>query len=185
MSGSVGTDTSDDGVIEILIEAASRYLDRETGDIFYLGSADETRYYTPKGSNRKIRFDSLGSFTSISVDSTGSGDYSALQATDYNLMPPNAAAKGLPYTGAEIAVLSTSYFSTFRNSTKLVGKFGWPAVPKDIKEACLSIAQNLNGARSGQSSGGNVTITAAGIVIRPQDVPAFAQKVIEHYRIRN
>ena len=65
---------------------------------------------------------------------------------------------------------------------QVIGKPGWPVTPKDIQDATLTIAQSLNGARSGQTSAGKMTVTAAGIVIRPEDVPAFAQKIIESYR---
>jgi hypothetical protein len=52
----------------------------------------------------------------------------------------------------------------------------------NIKNACLSIAQSVYGARSGQTSGGKITVTAAGVVIRPEDVPPFAADIIENYR---
>ncbi len=184
LAGSVGADTSDDTVIEILIEAASRYIDRETDKRFYLNSTDETRYYTVgEDGTYCVKIDPLGTLTSISVDYAGIRSYTALIAADYDLTPDNAALDGVPYTSIEInTMLSTAYFPSWRKGVKVVGKFGWPACPKDVQEATLSIAQSLNGARSGQTSGGKVTVTAAGIVIRPEDVPAFAQKIINHYR---
>jgi hypothetical protein len=184
LDGAVGTDTSDDSVIEILIEAASRYIDRETGQRFYLNAADETRYYTPEdGDAFSIDIDPLGSLTSISVDYSGTRSYTALTATDYDLLPINAALDEIPYTCIEInSMLSTAYFPHYKKSVQVIGKFGYPECPMEVKEACLSIAQSLNGSRSGQTSGGNVTVTAAGVVIRPQDVPAFAQQIIKGYR---
>lgn len=184
LDGSVGADVSDDSVIEILLEAASRYIDRETGKRFYLNANDETRYYTPADDEYyEVKIDPLGVLTSVSVDYTGLRSYTLLTATDYDLLPANAALDNFPYTCIAInTLLSTEYFPEYRNAVKVIGKFGWPTTPKDIQEACLSIAQNLNGARSGQTSGGNITITAAGVVIRPQDVPAFAQKIINSYR---
>ena len=181
LEGAVGTDTSDDSVIEILIEAASRYFDRETGERFFQ-TADEVRYYTPKDSDI-IEFDSLAEMTSLEVDYYGLQSYSAITSIEYNLLPANAAALGNPYTCAEIRThFTSSYFPKRRNAVKITGKWGWPAIPQDVKEAVLSIAQGLNSTRSGQSSSGNVTVTASGVVIRPQDVPAFAQKVILLYR---
>jgi hypothetical protein len=106
-----------------------------------------------------------------------------LTATDYDLLPTNSALDGFPYTSVAInSMVSAAYFPSYRNGVQVIGKFGYPETPMDIKEACLSIAQSLNGSRSGQTSGGNVTVTAAGVVIRPQDVPAFAQKIINGYR---
>jgi hypothetical protein len=182
LAGSTGTDTSDDSVIEILIEAASRYFDRETGKRFYLNSTDETRYYTAC-EMEEIQIDPLATITSLSVDYGGVRTYTALVAPDYDLLPANALLDGNPYTCIAInTFVSGAYFPDFRNGVKVVGKFGYPSCPTDVKEAVLSIVQNLYGERSGQTSGGNVTVTAAGIVIRPQQVPAFAQKIINHYR---
>ena len=182
LAGSIGSDTSDDAVIEILIEAASRYIDRETGKRFYLNSTDETRYYTPEDTYL-VKIDPLATVTSISVDYTGLRSYTALVAADYDLLPANAALDGFPYTELEINTsLGSAYFTKVRNGVKIVGKFGWPACPMDVKEATLAIAQSLNGMRSGQTSGGKVTVTAAGVVIRPEEVPVFAQKIIRHYR---
>jgi hypothetical protein len=185
LAGAVGTDVSDDSVIEVLIEAASRYIDRESGQRFYLNTSDETRYYTTEhGNSTEIDIDPLGELTSIAVDYSGVRSYELLTATDYDLTPDNAALLGFPYTCVEINTLvSSAYFPPYRRGVRVIGKFGYPTTPPEIKEACLSIAQSLNGSRSGQTSGGNVTITAAGVVIRPQDVPAFAQKIINGYRI--
>jgi hypothetical protein len=54
-------------------------------------------------------------------------------------------------------------------------------VQDDIKTACLQIAQSVYAARSGQSSSGKITITAAGVVIRPEEVPPMAKDIIESY----
>jgi hypothetical protein len=35
--------------------------------------------------------------------------------------------------------------------------------------------------RNGQAGSGAITITAAGMVIRPQEVPPLAQKVFDYY----
>ena len=52
----------------------------------------------------------------------------------------------------------------------------------DIKDACLMIAQNVYGLRSGQSGGGKITVSAAGVVIRPEEVPPLVQKTLMGYR---
>lgn len=57
-------------------------------------------------------------------------------------------------------------------------------VQDDIKETCLQIAQNTYAVRSGQTAAGRITVSAAGIVIRPEEVPSLAQAVINSYRRR-
>lgn len=182
LTGGVGTDTSDDTVIEILIEAASRYMDRQTGKRFYQNSSDETRYYSSED-EYCVKVDPLVSITSVSVDYSGTRSYTLLAPTDYDLTPDNAALDSHPYTALEIArLVSSAYFPTTRKGIQVVGKFGWPVTPKDVTDATLAIAQSLNASRSGQSSAGKLTVTAAGIVIRPEDVPPFAQDIIQSYR---
>ena len=51
--------------------------------------------------------------------------------------------------------------------------------PQDeIKDAVLQIAESVYSSRSGQVSSGKVTVTAAGVVIRPENVPAMAQDIL-------
>ena len=181
---STSTDAADDAVIEDHIEAASRYIDRETGKRFFVDSEDQTRYYTAEDSFL-LEIDPLSaSPTSVSIDTTGLRSYTALtEDTDFELLPYNAALEGQPYTQiAIIAAISSYFWPLTTKGVKVVGLFGFPAVPDDVKEATLAIAQSLNSSRSGQTSAGRVTVTAAGVVIRPEEVPPYAQRVIRHYR---
>ena len=50
----------------------------------------------------------------------------------------------------------------------------------DIRNACMQILDNVYADRSGQNSG-QISVTAAGIVIRPENVPPMAQKIIDRY----
>jgi len=185
MRGSTtSTDATDDGVIEDHIEAASRYFDRETGKRFFADSVDATRYYTPDDPY-VLKIDSLSAApTTVKIDTTGARSYSAItQDTDFELLPFNALLDGMPYTELHIiAALSSYTWPTWAKGVEIVAKFGFPSVPDDVKEATLTIAQSLNASRSGQPNQGKVTVTAAGVVIRPEEIPAFAQRVIRHYR---
>lgn len=184
-SGAVVTDTSDDGVLEILIQNANQYFYQETGRRFYKDTIDATRYYTADDPY-SIKIDPLSAApTSVSVDYTeGQRSYTALTNTQYDLMPANAALDGMPYTRIEINPVLAGYFPLSTLGVQVIGKFGFPSVPTDVKTAVMEIVQNVNSLRSGQSAAGRVTITAAGIVIRPEEVPAYAQRVIQHYRPR-
>jgi hypothetical protein len=121
--------------------------------------------------------------TTVSVDYDDNRTYSDLDSGDFELDPINAALDGMPYTAMYINPTSAEYFpKDTRNGVKVLAKFGFPSVPDDIKELTLAISQNVYAGRSGQSNNGNVTVTAGGVVIRPQDVPDFGQLIIRKYR---
>lgn len=186
LGGSVGTDASDDTVLSALLEAVSRYFDHETGQRYYLDSVDTTRYFTTED-DQYVTIGQYGAITTVSVDYTGEGTFTNLTAdTDYKTRPANAALDGLPFTALAINPMNTSgcYFPTYMDAVKILGKKGYPAVPSDVKDAVLLIAQSVNSSRSGQASAGKVSVTAGGIVIRPEDVPPLAQDIINHYRRR-
>lgn len=182
--GTIATDTADDAVIESLIEAASRYIDNElVGTRFYADSQDATRYYKAVSSTL-VYIDNLSAApTSVKVDQDNDRTYSVtLATTDYDLRPDNALLGGRPYSYLEIAPNSTQYFPTQVKGVQVVGKFGFPAVPDDINVCCMMITQGAYGVRSGQTGGGKITVTQAGVVIRPEEVPAMAQKILNHYK---
>ena len=181
LSGSVGTDTSDDSVIEDFIEAVSRYVDRQTGRRFYVDGSDTVYYYQAESSVLVILPD-FASITTVSADFNNTRTYTDYAATAWEALPDNYSDESLPINGLALSPVSTSYFPTHRRGIKITGKRGWAAVPDDIKEATLSIAQNLYSARSGQSTEGRVRVTASGVVIQPNDIPEFAQRIIQSYR---
>ena len=50
---------------------------------------------------------------------------------------------------------------------------------RTVRDATMMIAHRAYSNRLGQASQGSVTVTAAGVVIRPEDVPARAQVIID------
>ncbi len=68
-------------------------------------------------------------------------------------------------------------------ATHLIGAsvYAWN-VQEDVKTAVLTSAMGVNALRNGQASNGKITLTNAGIVIRPEEIPPFAQKTFESYR---
>lgn len=180
--GSTSTDAADDAVIEDLIEAVSRQIDNLTGRRFVAESSDSTRYFEAK--DGKCEIDELSTTpTSISVDYSGIRTYTALTAADYELLPDNASAKGLPYDAIIIAPASSAYFPEGRKGVKIIGKFGWPSVPDNIKSGCLAVCHNWWMERSGQASSGKVTVTASGVVIRPEDIPPHVMSDLLSLRV--
>lgn len=141
------TDTSEDTILEAVIEAASRSIDSETGRVFY--AASETRYYTAE--DYTVLFvDDLLEVTSLKSDINADRVYETeWTTTDYDLEPYNArSATGekVPYTRVRLAPYSTRSFPTVRKGVEIVGSWGYCATgshPKAINEACLLMAARL------------------------------------------
>jgi hypothetical protein len=175
----VAGNSSDDGVIEGMIESASRLFDNLTFRRFYSTTADETRYYSATNRGR-VFIDDLLTVTSIAVDTDYDRTYeTTLASTDYLLCPDNAPLNGEPYTWIEIDPLSSNYFPTSRRGVKLIGTYGFcTTAPKDVNDAVLDICINRYQGRRGMGATGVSLVSGAGVVITAKDVTEFAWKVI-------
>jgi len=185
MRGSeMSVDAGDDSVMAILLEAGSRYVDKQTGRKFYTSDADEIRYYTAED-GYILKIGDFVSVSEVAIDISGTRSYVVIPETAYDLTPYNAPLDYQPYSRIEIVIPLSGYaFPATQKGVRVTGKWGWLPIPTDIEEAVMMIAQSTYANRSGQSSSGRVSITAAGIVIRPEDVPAKAQSIITSYRPR-
>ncbi len=177
------TDATDDTVLERLIENASRLFDHETNRRFYVPTADETRYFTACDGD-EVRTDDIVSITSVSLDLDIDRVYeTTLAATEYDTLPDNAVLRGVPITSLEIVPHSSSYFPTQRKGVQIVGKFAYSATaPADVKTTIEEIVINVYNKRFGNNTTGAATITGAGVVITPKDIPDTAMRTIMNYR---
>jgi len=88
------TFTTNDSMVENIIEAVSRWIDAYCGRIFYTTSS-ETRVYTPTTPLLTVT-DDIATITSVKID-TGSRAYgTTLAATDYDTIPFNTASTVMP-----------------------------------------------------------------------------------------
>lgn len=128
-----------DTALEGCITAVSRSIDLQCGGRFFWKDTNDGTYYFNAFDERSILIGDFASITSVSIDISGSRTYTDLTlSTHYDLWPYNAVADGRPYQGVEIAPVSGRYFPVGINKgVKIVGKRGWPAVPANIKEACI------------------------------------------------
>lgn len=171
------TDTTDDAVIEDIIEAASRYIDSVTGRTFY--ARTETRYYSlPRGRTLFLDDDLL------TITTFTNGDSTTIASTEYHFLPKNFT----PYFAVELKGSSTVQWRVDSSGNErfvlsIAGTWGYAAShPDDIKEACLQIATNSYGRRTGENIGGTATVTGAGVVITPNDISQYARSIMEKYR---
>lgn len=179
------TDATDDGIIDDLINAASRYIDAATGNRrFYSTSVDETRTYQAANAHR-VYTDDILTVTTLKTDDDGDRTYETTWATtDYDLLPENAATDGRPYTYIQIAPDGNYSFPTQRKGVQIVGKFGYSSTtPPAIEIACRLMVLRLYQNRFGVSSEGPVNVTAAGVVITPQDIPASVAQILKQYTV--
>lgn len=136
--GIPSTDTSNDALIEATVESVSRMIDNYTGRKFY--SADGTYYYAPISID-EIYTDDLLSVTSLKTDDDADGTFETTwAATDYQLLPFNAASEGRPYTRIETSGYGDYSFPVnVKRSVQLIGSFGYCTTanqPKPVAEAC-------------------------------------------------
>ena len=180
------TDATDDAFIEDLVEYASRWIDGRTGRRFWStvsASTDETRTYTP-ANGRRVYIDDLLEITTLKVDEDGDRTYETTWAsTDYDLLPENAALEARPYTYIEASPLGDYTFTKHRKAVQIVGKFGFcETAPDDIKQLCIDLTVNKYNSRFGMGTDGAATVTGAGVVITPRDIPSGAQATITKYQ---
>jgi hypothetical protein len=173
------TNAGDDAVIEDMVEMASRLIDKETGRTFY--ARTETHYFDYTSSRSLYMDDDL-----LTVTTLTNGNGAEIPDTEYNIFPLNKS----PKSEIRIKQSSTYYWDTdgYSNTEGVIsvaGTWGYSATaPDNIKHACISIVISAYHRRYGEGVEGVATITAAGVVITPRDIPADAWAIIRSYRKR-
>lgn len=133
------TDSVDDTLIENSIEGASRRIDGYCGRFFFQTAKTVTFY--ANNSYRLQTPDLASSTLTLKTDNDGTGTYLTTwtAVTDYTLEPLDAGLQGRPYraigaTGGKTFPLWTAPSAP---SVQIAGTWGWPAVPDDVREACV------------------------------------------------
>jgi len=140
------TDTVDDSLLEISIEAASREIDGFCERVFTQSTA--TRIYRPTDAFT-VDLDDLQTVTTLKTDTDGDGVFDTTWgAADYQLNPLNGIAGGIttPYT--MLKAVGSYLFPIYepRNvnsqeaSIQIVGVWGWPSIPTAVKQACIILS---------------------------------------------
>lgn len=147
-------DTADDVQLALAITASSRAIDRETRRQFGLVDAPETRYYTPHW-NRDlnqylVEIDDVMIVTGAAV-AVDRGSYTwdvSLGTSDYDLLPRNAAARGLPYTQLRVRRnASAQPTCNLVDGVKITLRWGWSSVPSTIELATRLQVSRLHARR--------------------------------------
>lgn len=147
------SDNVDDTLLENMIEAASRSIDRIANRRFYLDSTASARQY--RVSSPVILYtDDIGTTSGLIVqtDDDGDGTFETTLTlnTDYIMDPLTALSLGRPFT--QITIVSTSnnfpifpglFQNGLRPGVQVTARFGWPSIPDDINQACLILTADL------------------------------------------
>jgi len=133
-------DSVDDAVLAAVLDQASRDIDNYCGRVFNQSTAATARYYTAQRAGELLIADCV-SLSAVATDADGDRTYEdTWAATDYDLLPENAAAESEPEPYTTIAVAPDGDYAFpvgVRKGVKLTGVWGWPAVPGAVKQACL------------------------------------------------
>lgn len=144
------TETKWDAVIESILKAASRQIDRWTGRTFNNSGTAEARYFTPTYSatphwtwGSVIYPGDLVSIASMEADDSGDASYSTdWDVADLVLYPRNPK-DGWPYDHIGIMPNVSMAFPLVSDGVRITGVFGWPSVPDAIVEATYIEALRL------------------------------------------
>lgn len=131
--------TSDDQITESL-EAASREIERRTHRQFNQVSIPTTRSYETH-SGCSILVDDF--FTAAGLVVTAGGR--TLTADDYRLEPLNGVVDGVPgWPYYRIRAREHYRFPTYHGVAlvEVTAAWGWPEVPKAVKQACTALAND-------------------------------------------
>ena len=143
--------TDDDTLYRAVLEAASREIDDLCGRTFQPHTA--TRYYRAHDAYTLVLPDDLLSVTSLKTYKTSARDsQDTWSATDYDLLPYNAAGLREPYTMIEATPDGLYTFPGYAKAVEVVGVWGWWL-------DTLSVT-TLNGAIS-STTATSVTVTSA------------------------
>ena len=147
------SDTTDNDLLENLVESASRSIDRIANRRFYLDATASARLYRAY-SNIFVYVDDIGTTSSlvVAVDENGNGTYSKTLTlnTDYILDPLTSPSLNRPYTQLTM-VSNTETWPIFpgltsnglRPGVQVTARWGWPSVPDDLNMACLILTADL------------------------------------------
>lgn len=115
---------ADDTIYRSVLEAVARQIDLHTRHRFqaFLG----TRYFSPIQSTRCVLWPGLLSVTTLKADQDGDRTYEQTWlTTDYDLLPPNALADGIPYAELGLAPRGTKAFPILVRGIEVDGKWGY------------------------------------------------------------
>lgn len=163
---------SDAGMHDTILAAASRQVDKYTGRRFWQDGTVVAREYFADNAY-VVQTDDISTTTGlvVKVDVNGDGTFARTLtiSTDFLCFPLNAAddVPAKPFTELRIAdpsVSDTFAVPSMRPGVQVTAKFGWAAVPDEVKVATILQAQMLWSAKDAR--GGILSASVDGFATR-------------------
>ena len=137
------SDSVDDTMLELAVESASRFVDSYTQRYFY-NAGTATRLFAPQDSY-VAEIDDLISLTTLQT-SDGDDFGTTWAAKDYQLEPLNGNVDGLTgHPATRIRAVDDFIFNVLDGeaTVRVVGVWGWSAVPIAVKQATIIQASRI------------------------------------------
>lgn len=180
-------DTDDDVRIEAAINSASRDIDAWCGRRFWQDAVVATRVYYPID-RMEAPVDDISTDTGLVVkiddDADGVYETTLTQGTDFLLLPVNADVESPAQPWTSIRMLDTYYLprDRYRPTLQVTAKFGWPAVPDQVAQACRIQAKLIYKSTGGTYAGFQLA-SDVGIVMRTPSLDPVAAGLLAPYRL--
>mgnify|MGYP007083425884 FL=1 len=138
------TDTVDDALLEMAVEAASRMIDAECDRNFY-SSGTATRDYVPADSY-VVFTDDITQIVSVKIDDAGEGTFPiTLQTSDYQAEPVNQRVSGNPFPITQLRMIGDYLLPIWygQATVRIQGVFGFTPTPIQVTQACVIQASRI------------------------------------------
>lgn len=175
------TSTSDDTLLEELIEQAQALIDAQCGRVFEAAS-DSTRTFDAVACVRGrllILDGDLAQITSIT-----NGDGETLQTSHYTTEPRNAT----PYWGIRLLSSSNRYWTYNtdpEDAISIVGRWAYSVTADDmVKKACLDTAHLMYSMRDNVADATRPLLAGDGTVLLPNEYPKSLRSLVAIRRRR-
>ncbi len=136
-------DATDDALLEMAVESASRLIDAYCGRNFiYGGTAATTRYFYADDPY-VVQIDDARSITQVQTSSSEDGIYDVTwdltaHTGDIQPEPLNDYVGGLTWPYTRLRAIGDYVFPVDRETTvKVTAVYGWPTVPTTVAQACV------------------------------------------------
>lgn len=138
------TDSVDDALLEMAVEAASRMIDAECDRNFY-SSGTATRDYVP-ADPYVVFTDDIASIVSVKIDDAGEGTFPiTLKTTDYQKEPVNQRVSGNYFPTTQLRMIGDYLLPIWygQATVRIEGVFGFTPTPIQVTQACVIQASRI------------------------------------------